>query len=104
MTVSSTEVFEGWARLCATENNNLKEMPSWVSQAIHPDCERPTHTWAMLVGIQRERKALFCGERLPREVLGFPTASMDAAILYLERQSNFFAAALAWGSYDDEWV
>lgn len=102
MKVSDPNLYEGWARLVAQEHSKGL-MPAWVAKSIHPDCERPTHVWAMLVGIQRERQALFDGERMPREVMGFPTATMDQAIGYLERQAQNFAAALAWGSSSDEW-
>lgn len=101
MKTSNVEVWLGWSIVSAAEN--VRVMPEWVAKAVHPDCERPTHTWAMLVGVQKEREALFAGERLPREVLGHPTATMEASILYLERQAHFFAAALAWGDFADDW-
>ena len=101
MTVSDLSVWEGWGRLAAQEN--WFQMPVWVEKSVHPQCEQPSHTWAMLVGVQREREALFSGERLPREVMGFPTATMDQAVLYLDRLSQHFAQNLAWGTYSDEW-
>ena len=99
--VSNVDVWIGWGVVGAKEN--MKQMPAWVAQSVHKECARPDHTWAMLVGVCREREALFSGERLPREVMGFPSATMDQATLYLERQAERLAQGLAWGDWSDKW-
>lgn len=102
MRVRDPRIFEGWALQAAKENHNAKHMPVFVAQAIHPDCEQPTHVWAMAIGIQRERLALRTGERLPREIVGVYSATMDAAEAYLDRQISVWVQDLAYGSWD-EW-
>lgn len=101
MRVTNRDVWEGWA-LCAAEEKQ-KQMPPYVAQAVHPDCDNPTFAWAMLVGLQREREALFTGERLPKEVVGVSTADLNTAAQYLEHQMVFWTNELAFGSYREEW-
>lgn len=101
MSVTDIEVWLGWGRLAARES--WPKMPVWVEQAVSRGCEKPEHSWNMLVSISTEREALFTGERLPKEVLGISTSTIDQAALHLERQATHFAMSLAWGDYDDEW-
>jgi hypothetical protein len=103
-TMSNRDVWAGWAQ-CVAEDFDGYHMPPYVAQACHPDCDQPSHAWAMLVGLQRERQALFSGERLPKEVVGITDATMEQAIQYLEHQMIWWADELAFGSYRDnkEW-
>lgn len=102
MHVTNVDVWCGWALQCAKEGI-VKQMPAWVAKSIHPDCENPTHVWAMAVGIQNERLALRSGERLAREVMGTPAATMDAAEAYLDSQLNAWVMDLAYGSFGEDW-
>jgi hypothetical protein len=92
------EIWEGWA-YCAAESGE-RQMPRYVAEAVHPDCDQPTYAWCMLVGLQRERMALRSGERLPREVVGQALASIEDAEKYIERQMYYWTCELAYGSVE----
>lgn len=101
MNIANLDIWTGWALCAASEN--MRQMPVWVAKAVHPDCDKPTHAWAMLVGLQRERIALRTGERLAKEVMGYPGATADQAEQYLDRQSMPWSMDLAWGSLGGDW-
>lgn len=101
MRCTDRDIWAGWA-YCAVDSNT-RYMPIYAARACHPDCDDPMFSWSMLVGLQRERQALLTGERLPKEVVGLSSASMDQAIQYLEQQMNFWTDELAFGSYRDDW-
>lgn len=94
---SEPGIWRGWAKLEAEKTSVA--VPQYVEKYCHPDCTGSdvNKSWRMLLGLERELRALAFGERLPREIMGHPTASNEEAWSYLERQANHWAAILAWG-------